>query len=83
MSGSIVFWYMLYEYFDSIIPNAYGISKGICCCFTSCGKEKAILEEDIRVQAMKEERDDLKEQLITEVNGSQHEGNSSDEENQQ
>lgn len=32
---------------------------------------------------MKEERDDLKEQLITEVNGSQHEGNSSDEENQQ
>ena len=74
---------MLYEYFDSIIPNAYGISKSICCCFTFCGKEKAILEEDIREQAMKEERDDLKEQLITEVNGSQHEDNSSDEENQQ
>jgi hypothetical protein len=40
-----VFYYFLYEYLDAIIPNAYGIKKGCCCCLTYCRKKKVTFDE--------------------------------------
>ena len=51
LGSSVVFWYVMYEYFDSIIPNAYGISKGFCCCISSCFKDKANMTHDIHDQS--------------------------------
>jgi hypothetical protein len=42
---NVVMWYALYEYLDAIIPNAYGISKGWCCCLTYCKSKKVNLDE--------------------------------------
>jgi ABC-type multidrug transport system fused ATPase/permease subunit len=42
---NVVGYYLLYEYLDAIIPNAYGISKSCCCCLTYCKKKKVNLDE--------------------------------------
>lgn len=40
--ANVVGWYLVYEYLDAIIPNAFGIRKSLCCCLTMCcGRRRA------------------------------------------
>jgi hypothetical protein len=43
---NVVVYFFFYEYFDAIIPNAYGISKNCCCCFSYCRTNKAKLDDE-------------------------------------
>lgn len=45
LGADIVVYYLLYEYLDAIIPNAYGIKKGCCCCLTYCRKKKVTFDK--------------------------------------